>query len=216
MGSTNISENTGGQRQQYAKQILIDPMNKRPGDDDPQGCGNSGCQKGKQERLFFIESGLQQQHVNDDPLRKLVQHHADGGQGPGENADAERYRIDDAINEGMKADAQHRDQAQRIFGLCGFVTNVCCHEPVEDVNKQIPRQQVHRRQRIHGNRFWNQVQKRDGNQGARRETGEVGGVFASPVFEFPDHQNPGCRDRRGQKAGQKRDHKLAVHGVIYR
>ncbi len=70
----------------------------------------------------------------------LVKHHADGGQDTGENADAERNRIHDAVEKRMKADSQQRYETDGKLGV--FVADVGGDEPVEQVHEDIAGEQV--------------------------------------------------------------------------
>jgi hypothetical protein len=71
-----------------------------------------------------------------------VQDHAHGREKSGEDADGECDRIDEAVDEGMKADADHGNDADGIFPLVRILlAHECREEAVEQVHAEKPDQQ---------------------------------------------------------------------------
>jgi hypothetical protein len=80
----------------------------------PSGVVSEAASVARIRDVLLAEAAAQQQQVGDDAFGKLVQHHAGGGQRAGEHAHAERDRVDEAVDEGMKADAEHRHQPDAV------------------------------------------------------------------------------------------------------
>ncbi|MCU0775391.1 MAG: hypothetical protein MUC74_13105, partial [Ideonella sp.] len=68
--------------------------------------------EGQQRRPAFGKAAVREQQVGHDAFGELVQHHAHGGEKAGERAHRERDRVDEAVDERVQADAQHRQHAQ--------------------------------------------------------------------------------------------------------
>ena len=115
VGGAHIYKCTRRKRQQPAQSAIIDLVDDRIGYQHTHRSGHGSGQEGRPHSASFPDTSAQQQQVSDNAFGKLVQDHAHGRQNAGEDAYREGDGVNDAVEKGVKSDAEHGDHTDGII-----------------------------------------------------------------------------------------------------
>jgi hypothetical protein len=136
---------------------------------------------------------VQKEHVGDDTFRKLVQDHAHGRERASKQAHVVGNGIDNAVDERMDADTEHRHDANARLNDVMALADEAAKKPVEEMHARKACKEQSGGLRVHRHGFGDEMQERGGDEHAGGIGDEVDDIRARPMLEAAHTEDTECR-----------------------